>query len=75
MKTEEYVLQMDESYDHNYIEVRGCDGGYSTSSYINDIKHYDSLKLAQLAVEALHCRKPKMKVRILRLTLEEVKDA
>lgn len=73
MKTEEYVLQMAESYDHSYIEVRGHDGGYSTSSYINDIKHYDSLKLAQLAVEALHCRKPKMKVRILRLTLEEVK--
>lgn len=73
MKTEEYVLQMDESYDHSYIEVRGCDGGYFVSSYINDIKHYDSLKLAQLAVEALHCREPKMKVRILRLTLEEVK--
>ncbi len=75
MKTEEYVLQMAESYDHNYIEVRGHDGGYFTSSYMNDIKHYDSLKLAKLAVEALHCRHPKMKVRILRLTLEEVKDA
>lgn len=73
MKTEEYVLQIAESYDHDYIEVRGADGGYSTSSYMNDVKHYDSLKLAQLAVEALHCRHPKMKVKILRLTLEEVK--
>lgn len=74
MKTEEYVLQIAESYDHDYISVRGTDGGYSTSSYMNDVSHYDSLKLAKLAVEALHCRNPKMKVRILRLTLEEVKN-
>lgn len=75
MKTEEYVLQIAESYDHDYIEVRGTDGGYSQSSYMNDVKHYDSLKLAKLAVEALHCRHPKMKVRIIRIVLEEVKDA
>jgi hypothetical protein len=75
MKTEEYVLQTDESYDHDYIEVRGTDGGYSTSSYMNDVKHYDSLKLAKLAVEALHCRHPKMKVKILKIAIEEVKDA
>ena len=74
MKTEEYVLQIAESYDHDYIEVRGTDGGYSTSSYMNDVAHYDSLKLAKLAVEALHCRHPKMKVRIIRIVLEEVKD-
>ena len=52
MKTEEYVLQLATSYDHDYIEVRGTDGGYSTSSYMNDVRHYDSLKLARLAVEA-----------------------
>ena len=75
MKTEEYVLQIAESYDHDYIEVRGTDGGYSTSSYMNDVRHYDSLKLAKLAVEALHCRHPKMKVRILKIAIEEVKDA
>lgn len=75
MKTEEYVLQIAESYDHDYIEVRGTDGGYSTSSYMNGAKHYDSLKLAKLAVEALHCRHPKMKVRILKIAIEEVKDA
>lgn len=74
MKTEEYVLQIAESYDHDYIEVRGTSGDYSTSSYMNDVAHYDSLKLAKLAVDALHCRHPKMKVRILRLTLEEVKN-
>lgn len=74
MKTEEYVLQIAESYDHDYIEVRGTDGGYSTSSYMNDVAHYDSLKLAKLAVEALHCRNPKMKVRIILIVLEEVKD-
>lgn len=75
MKTEEYVLQIAESYDHDYIEVRGTDGGYSQSSFMNDVKHYDSLKLAKLAVEALHCRYPKMKVRILKIAIEEVKDA
>lgn len=74
MKTEEYVLQMAESYDHDYIEVRGTDGSYSQSSYMNDVSHYDSLKLAKLAIEALHCRNPKMKVRIIRIVLEEVKD-
>ena len=74
MKTEEYVLQIAESYDHNYIEVRGTDGDYSASSYMNDVEHYDSLKLAKLAVEALHCRRPKMKVRILKIAIEEVKD-
>lgn len=73
MKTEEYVLQIDKSYNHDYIEVIGVDGSYSTSSYMNAVGHYDSLKLAQLAVEALHCRHPKMKVKILRLTLEEAK--
>ena len=75
MKTEEYVLQIAERYVHDYIEVRGTDGGYSTSSYMNDVNHYDSLKLAKLAVEALHCRHPKMKVRILKIAIEEVKDA
>lgn len=74
MKTEEYVLQIAESYDHDYIEVRGTNGSYSTSSYMNDVNHYDSLKLAKLAVEALHCRNPKMKVRIIRIVLEEAKD-
>ena len=74
MKTEEYVLQRAESYDHDYIEVRGASGDYNTSSYMNDVAHYDSLRLAELAVEALHCRHPKMKVRILRLTLEVVKN-
>lgn len=74
MKTEEYVLQIAESYDHDYIEVSGTDGSYSQSSYMNDVRHYDSLKLAKLAVEALHCRNPKMKVRIIRIVLEEVKD-
>lgn len=74
MKTEEYVLQIAESYDHDYIEVRGTSGDYSTSSCMNDVVHYDSLKLAKLAIDALHCRHPKMKVRILRLTLEEVKN-
>ena len=75
MKTEEYVLQIAESYDHDYIEVRGTDGSYSQSSYMNDVNHYDSMKLAKLAIEALHCRKPKMKVRIIRIVLEEVKGA
>lgn len=75
MKTEEYVLQIAESYDHDYIEVRGTDGSYSTSSYMNEVGHYDSIKLAKLAVEALHCRNPKMKVRILKISIEEVKDA
>lgn len=74
MKTEEYVLQNAESYDHDYITVRGTDGSYSTSSYMNDVRHYDSLKLAKLAVEALHCRYPKHKVRILRIVIEEVKE-
>lgn len=74
MKTEEYVLQRAESYDHDYIEVMGTNGSYSTSSYMNDVRHYDSLKLAKLAIEALHCRNSKMKVRILRIVIEEVKD-
>lgn len=74
MKTEEYVLQFDESYDHDYLSVKGNDGSYSTSSYISDVSHYDSLKLAKLAVEALHCRYPKVKVRIIRIVLEVVKD-
>lgn len=74
MKTEEYVLQIAESYDHDYIEVNGANGGYSQSSYMNDVRHYDSLKLAKLAVEALHCRHPKIKVRILRIAIEEVKN-
>lgn len=74
MKTEEYVLQIAESYDHDYIEVRGTDGSYSQSSYMNDVMHYDSLKLAKLAIESLHCRHPKMKVRIIRIVLEEVKE-
>lgn len=75
MKTEEYVLQNDESYDHDYLSVRGTDGSYSTSSYMNDVAHYDSLKLAKLAVEALHCRYPGIKVRILRIAIEEVEEA
>ena len=75
MKTEEYVLQIAESYDHDYIEVRGTDGGYSQSSFMNDVNHYDSLKLAKLAVDALRCRHPKMKVRILKIAIEEVKEA
>lgn len=71
MKTEEYVLQLAESYNHEYIEVRGEDGGYSSSSYMNDIKHYDSLKLARLAVEAFHCRHSSP-VKIIRIVLEDV---
>ena len=71
MKTEEYVLQLAESYDHDYIEVRGADGGYSSSSYMNDVRHYDSLKLARLAVEAFHCRH-KSPVKIIRIVLEDV---
>lgn len=72
MKTEEYVLQLALSYDHDYIEVRGYDGGYTQSSYINDVKHYDSLKLAELAVAAFHCRHD-APVRVIRICLEEVK--
>lgn len=71
MKTEEFVLQLAGSYDHDYIEVRGTDGGYSTSSYMNDVRHYDSLKLARLAVEAFHCRYSHP-VKIIRIVLEEV---
>lgn len=71
MKTEEYVLQLAESYNHDYIEVRGEDGSYASSSYMNDIKHYDSLKLARLAVEAFHCRHSSP-VKIIRIVLEDV---
>lgn len=71
MKTEEFVLQLAESYDHDYIEVRLTDGGYSSSSYMNDVAHYDTLKLARLAVEAFHCRY-NMPVKIIRIVLEEV---
>lgn len=71
MKTEEFVLQLADSYDHDYIEVRLTDGGYSTSSYMNGVEHYDTLKLARLAVEAFHCRY-KMPVKIIRIVLEEV---
>lgn len=71
MKTEEYVLQLAESYDHDYITVRGTDGGYSTSSYMSDVAHYDSLKLARLAVEAYHCRH-NSPVKIIRISLEDV---
>ena len=38
MKTEEFVLQLAETYDHDYIEVRLTDGGYSTSSYMNGVE-------------------------------------
>ena len=71
MKTEEFVLQLAGSYDHDYIEVRLTDGGYSSSSYMNGVEHYDTLKLARLAVEAFHCRY-KMPVKIIRIVLEEV---
>lgn len=71
MKTEEYVLQLAESYDHDYIEVHGHDGDYSSSSYMNDVRHYDSLKLARLAVEAFHCRHSSP-VKIIRIVLEDV---
>lgn len=71
MKTEEFVLQLAESYDHDYIEVRLTDGGYSTSSYMNGVAHYDTLKLARLAVAAFHCRYNKP-VKIIRIVLEEV---
>ena len=71
MKTEEFVLQLAGSYDHDYIEVRCTDGGYSSSSYMNDVAHYDTLKLARLAVDAFHCRY-KMPVKIIRIVLEEV---
>lgn len=72
MKTEEFVLQLALSYDHDYIEVRGTDGSYSTSSYMSDVGHYDSLKLAELAVEAFHCRNDSP-VKIIRICLEDVK--
>ena len=71
MKTEEFVLQLAETYDHDYIEVRLTDGGYSTSSYMNGVEHYDTLKLARLAVEAFHFRYNKP-VKIIRIALEEV---
>lgn len=71
MKTEEFVLQLAGSYDNDYIEVRSTDGGYSTSSYMNGVEHYDTLKLARLAVEAFHCRYNKP-VKIIRIVLEEV---
>ena len=71
MKTEEFVLQLAGSYDHDYIEVRCTDGGYSSSSYINDVAHYDTLNLARLAVEAFHCRYSHP-VKIIRIVLEEV---
>ena len=71
MKTEEFVLQLSGSYDHDYIEVRCTDGGYSSSSYMNDVAHYHTLKLARLAVEAFHCRH-KSPVKIIRIVLEEV---
>ena len=71
MKTEEFVLQLAGSYDHDYIEVHYTDGGYSSSSYMNDVAHYDPLKLARLAVEAFHCRY-NMPVKIIRIVLEEV---
>ena len=71
MKTEEFVLQLAGSYDHDYIEVRCTDGGYSSSSYMNGVAHYDTLKLARLAVDAFHCRY-KMPVKIIRIVLEEV---
>lgn len=72
MKTEEFVLQLAESYNHDYIEVRGESGDYASSSYMNDVKHYDSLKLAELAVEAFHCRHSSP-VKIIRIVLETVK--
>ena len=71
MKTEEFVLQLAGSYDHDYIEVRCTDGGYSSSSYMNGVVHYDTLKLARLAVDAFHCRY-NMPVKIIRIVLEEV---
>ena len=71
MKTEEFVLQLAGSYDHDYIEVRCTDGGYSSSSYMNGVAHYDTLKLARLAVDAFHCRY-NMPVKIIRIVLEEV---
>lgn len=71
MKTEEFVLQLAGSYDHDYIEVRCTDGGYSSSSYMNDVAHYDTLKLARLAVKVFHCRYSRP-VKIIRITLEEV---
>lgn len=71
MKTEEFVLQLAGSYDNDYIEVRLTDGGYSSSSYMNGVEHYDTLKLARLAVEAFHCRY-KSPVKIIRIVLEEV---
>ena len=71
MKTEEFVLQLAGQYDHDYIEVRCTDGGYSSSNYMNDVAHYDTLKLAKLAVEAFHCRYSSP-VKIIRIVLEEV---
>lgn len=71
MKTEEFVLQLAESYDNDYIEVRLTDGGYSASSDMNCVEHYDTLKLARLAVDAFHCRYNKP-VKIIRIVLEEV---
>lgn len=71
MKTEEFVLQLAGSGDHDYIEVRLTDGGYSSSSYMNGVAHYDTLKLARLAVDTFHCRY-KSPVKIIRIVLEEV---
>ena len=71
MENEEFVLQLAKSYDNDYIEVRLTDGGYSSSSYMNGVAHYDTLKLARLAVDAFHCRY-KSPVKIIRIVLEEV---
>lgn len=74
MKTEEYVLQFAETHNHDYLEVDGKTGTGLTSLYMSDVGHYDSLKLAELAVEAFNQRhKNERKIRILRVTMEEVK--
>lgn len=72
MKTEEFVLQFAETYNHDYLTIKGTDGSYSTSSYMSDVEHYDSLKLAELAVEAFHCRY-NSPIKIIRIMLEDVK--
>lgn len=71
--TEEYVLQFGGPYDHDYFEVNGADGSIATSSYMTDIKHYSSLKLAELAIAAYRTRNRKGKIRIIRIAQEVVK--
>lgn len=71
--SEEYVLQFASTYNHDFFVVDGTNGGFQTSSYMSDIKHYGSLELAKLAVKAYRSRNGKEPIRIIRITQEIVK--